>query len=116
MSNTLKLASTAIAITLLAGALASRAAATIHVMILDGESAGTYHQWRLVTPVLKKELDETGLFQVDVVTAPPAGGDFSNFRPDFGKYQVVVFNYDAPDERWPAELKASFENYMRNGG
>ena len=42
-------------------------------MILDGESGGPYHQWQLVTPVLKKELDETGLFQVDVVTAPPAG-------------------------------------------
>ncbi len=59
---------------------------------------------------------ETGLFQVDVVTAPPAGGDFSAFHPDFSKYAVVVWNYDAPDERWPAELKASFENYVRGGG
>ena len=25
-------------------------------------------------------------------------------------------NYDAPDERWPAALKASFEQYMTNGG
>jgi len=95
---------------------ASHAAGPIHVMLLDGESAGTYHQWQLVTPVLKKELDETGLFQVDVVTAPPATGDFSTFKPDFAKYQVVVLNYDAPDERWPAELKASFEKYMQNGG
>jgi hypothetical protein len=31
-------------------------------------------------------------------------------------YPVVVFNYDAPDDRWPATLKASFEEYMRNGG
>jgi type 1 glutamine amidotransferase len=29
---------------------------------------------------------------------------------------VVVWNYDAPDERWPAELKASFEKYVRGGG
>ena len=92
------------------------AAGPIHVMILDGESGGPYHQWQLVTTVLKKELDETGLFQVDVVTAPPAGGNFSGFKPDFGKYEVVVWNYDAPDERWPAELKASFEKYMINGG
>jgi type 1 glutamine amidotransferase len=56
------------------------------------------------------------LFQVDIVTAPPAGGDFSAFRPDFAKYQVVVFNYDAPDDRWPAALKASFEKYMQDGG
>ncbi len=85
-------------------------------MLLDGESGGPYHEWQLTTPVLKKELEETGLFQVDVVTAPPAGGDFSAFHPDFGKYAAVVWNYDAPDERWPAELKASFENYVRGGG
>jgi len=57
-----------------------------------------------------------GLFQVEVVTALPAGGDFSAFKPDFAKYQAVVFNYDAPDDRWPAELKASFEKYMQGGG
>jgi type 1 glutamine amidotransferase len=28
----------------------------------------------------------------------------------------VVWNYDAPDERWPDSLKASFEEYVRNGG
>lgn len=95
---------------------ASRAADPIRVMLLDGESAGSYHQWKLVTPVLKKQLDETGLFQVDVVTAPPAGGDYSAFKPDFARYQVVVLNYDAPDDRWPADLKASFEKYMQDGG
>ena len=51
-----------------------QAAAPIRVMILDGESGGSYHQWQVTTQVLKKELDETGLFQVEVVTAPPAGG------------------------------------------
>ena len=88
----------------------------IRVMLLDGESGGPYHQWQLVTQVLKKELDETGLFQVDVVTAPPPGGDFNAFSPAFAKYQAVVWNYDAPDERWPAELRASFEKYMMDGG
>ena len=88
----------------------------IRVLLLDGESGGAYHNWQQVTPVLKKELEETGLFQVDVVTAPPAGGDFRNFHPDFAKYPVVVLNYDAPDERWPADLKAAFEQYVKNGG
>jgi uncharacterized protein len=95
-------------------ATATRGDAAIRVMILDGESGGPYHKWQLVTPVLKKELEETGLFQVDVVTAPKSGEDFSAFRPDFGKYQVVVSNYDAPD--WPAELKTAFDQYMKNGG
>ncbi len=97
-------------------ALPTLAAPSIRVMLLDGESGGSYHKWQLVTPVLKKQLEETGLFQVDVVTAPPANGDFSNFKPEFSKYQVIVMNYDAPDERWSAALKASFEQYVKNGG
>lgn len=83
-------------------------------MLLDGESAGAYHDWRATTPVLKEDLEETGLFQIDVVTAPPSSSGLAGFNPDFSKYQVVVFNYDAPD--WSAALKQSFEKYMRNGG
>jgi type 1 glutamine amidotransferase len=91
-------------------------AAPARVMLLDGESGGPYHKWQLTTPVLKKQLEETGLFQVDVVTAPPADGDFSNFKPDFKKYAAVVLNYDAPDNRWSQEVKTSFEQYVREGG
>jgi type 1 glutamine amidotransferase len=90
------------------------AASPIHVMLLDGESGGPYHKWALVTPVLKKELEDTGLFSVDVVTAPPSAGDLSGFKPEFSKYQVVVSNYDAPD--WPTDLKSSFEQFVKNGG
>ncbi|HEY4361231.1 MAG TPA: ThuA domain-containing protein [Bryobacteraceae bacterium] len=111
MKKTLSLLGAAL---LLAGA--SRAAEPIRVMLLDGESAGSYHKWKLTTPLLQKQLEETGLFHVDVVTAPPAGADFGAFKPDFSKYAVVVWNYDAPDQRWPEELKAAFENYVRGGG
>ena len=37
-----------------------RAATPIRVMLLDGESAGPYHKWRVTTPVLKKELTLSG--------------------------------------------------------
>ena len=97
-------------------AVVSRAQAPVPVMILDGESGGTYHDWQRVTPVLKKMLDETGLFAATVVTAPPSGGDFSAFAPTFASYRAVVMNYDAPDERWPAALKSSFERYVSGGG
>src|SRR5690349_15785994 len=89
-------------------------AAPIQVMLLDGQSGGTYHDWRATTPVLKKQLESTGLFQVDVVTAPPSGGDFSQFKPDFKKYQVVVSNLDSPE--WPANLMQALEQYMQGGG
>jgi len=91
-----------------------RAADPIRVMILDGQSAGPYHAWRLTTPVLRKVLEETGLFRVEVVTAPESSAGLGSFKPDFAKFQVVVFNYDAPD--WPSGLESSFEQYMRNGG
>jgi hypothetical protein len=101
---------------LMLAALAVEAAPPIRVMILDGESGGPYHNWKALTPALQKQLEETGLFQVDVVTAPPANGDFSAFKPEFSKYKAIVFNYDAPDARWSAEIKASFEKYMSEGG
>jgi len=92
-----------------------RAQNPIRVMILDGEM-NPYHRWDVATPIIKKILAEPNKFAVDVVTAPPQDGDFSNFMPKFTDYQVVVLNYDAPTERWPEALKKSFEQYMSNGG
>ena len=89
-------------------------AGPIKVMILDGQSAGLFHNWKLTTPILEKELEETGLFSVTVVTAPTADGDFSSFEPNFDKYQVVVMNYDAPD--WPAAMRERLEKYLGGGG
>ena len=97
------------------GAMSAGAQAKpVRIMLLDGASGGLYHNWRLTTPVLKKELEETGLFEVTVVTAPEWGGDFSGFAPEFGKYAAVVSNYDAQD--WPENLKTQFEEYVRRGG
>jgi hypothetical protein len=85
--------------------LASTALATYYTCGAGGSSL-----------VSDKELDETGLFQVDVVTAPPAAGDFRAFTPDFGQCQVIVTNYDAPDGRWPEPLKTAFDSYVNGGG
>jgi type 1 glutamine amidotransferase/uncharacterized protein GlcG (DUF336 family) len=86
----------------------------IAVLLLDGQSGGPYHQWRVTTPILKKELEETGRFQVTVATSPQTGEDFSGFKPKFGDYQVVVSNLDAPD--WPADLRSALEQFVKNGG
>ena len=86
----------------------------IRVAILDGQSGGPYHNWRLTTPVLKKELEETGLFAVSVLTAPPSDGDFSRFKPEFKRYRAIVMNYDGPT--WPPELRTQFERYVAGGG
>jgi len=99
---------------MLLGAICPSQAAPIRVMLLDGDS-GPAHNWQMATAVLKQELDEAGIFQTDIVTAPKAdGGDFSNFKPDFSKYQVIVLNYEAND--WPDSVKVPFEAFVRNGG
>jgi uncharacterized protein len=109
----MRIAATLLLVSMAVSAQAPRA---IPVMLLDGESAGRYHDWPRVTPVLKKMLDETGLFDVTVVTAPGTTGELTGFDPKFASYRAVVMNYDAPQERWPAALKASFERYMTEGG
>lgn len=86
----------------------------ISIAIVDGQSGGTYHNWRLTTPVLKKELEETGLFEVTVITAPPSDGDFSQFNPEFSRFAAIVMNYDGPS--WPEALRAQFEQYVSGGG
>ncbi len=90
------------------------AGAPIRVLLLDGESGGTYHNWRLTSRVLRAELEETGLFEVTVVSAPASSGDFSGFKPEWSRYQVVVSNLDSPE--WPEALRAEFERYMAGGG
>ena len=90
------------------------AASPIRVLLIDGQSGGPYHAWQLTTPVLQKELEDTGLFAVTVATAPASGGDFSAFHPEFGKYQVIVSNLDSPD--WPQDLKTQFEQFVSGGG
>ena len=69
--------------------------------------------------MLKKILEDTGLFQVDVLTTPPKGGDFSSFKPEFKKYQVVVGNYNEfpTGDKLADAVKTAFEEYIvQNGG
>jgi len=49
-----------------------------------------------------------------VLTCPPSDGDFTSFKPEFGRYQVIVSNLDSPD--WPADLRTAFEQYVSGGG
>ena len=86
----------------------------IRVLLLDGQSGGPYHAWQLTSAVLKKELEDAGIFTVTISTSPKFGEDFGSFKPDFGNYQAIVLNYDAPD--WPTNLREQLEAYVKNGG
>lgn len=97
-------------LTVLLTALSSQAA-TLKALIIDGQNN---HDYKTTTPHLKKLLEETGHFTVDVATSPAAKGDIKSFRPKFADYKVVISNYNG--EPWSDETKADFESYVKNGG
>ena len=91
--------------------MAATAAPKLKALIVDGQNN---HDWKSTTPVLKRLLEETGRFDVDVATTPPQGGDMSAFQPNFAAYRVIVSNYNG--EPWSHATQAAFEKYMRAGG
>lgn len=86
-------------------------AAPIRVLIVDGQNN---HDYRSTTPHLKKVLEETGLFTVDIATSPGRGGDMSGFKPEFSKYRVIVSNYNG--QPWSSQTQEAFVNFVRGGG
>ncbi len=92
-------------------AAVSSAAPAMKALIVDGQNN---HNWQETTPELKKLLEETGLFSVDVLTTPAKGQDFSQFKPTFAGYNVVVMNYTGDD--WPQAAKDALEAYVSKGG
>jgi type 1 glutamine amidotransferase len=93
--------------------LSTFAATPIKVMLLTGQS-NRFHDWTKSGPLVKTYLEQTGLFAVDVVTAPAKDVETSDFNPKFSGYGVVVLDYETID--WPAATKQALVDYMKNGG
>src|SRR5258708_27404962 len=86
----------------------------IKVLILDGQNN---HDWKNTTPLLKKYLEETGIFEVTVATTPPkksAPEAWQSFAPAFAAYRLVVLNYNG--DAWPESVRTAFETFVRNDG
>ena len=92
-------------------AVVAEAAPPHKALIVTGQNG---HDWKGTTPVLKKLLEETGLFAVDVAVSPAKGEDMSGFKPKFADYDLVVSNYQG--DAWPEETKKAFVEYVKNGG
>ncbi len=90
------------------------ASPVMHKILLITGQSNPYHDWTKSSPLVKKYLEETGLFTVDVATTPRRGADMSGFRPDFKPYAAVVVVYEG--DEWPAATKAAFVDYMKHGG
>lgn len=97
-----------------AGGLVADEAKPLKVLIIDGQNN---HKWKETTPVLTKALESSGRFTVDVSTTPAKGAaadDWKSWRPDFGKYDAVLSNYNG--EPWPEVVEKQFEKYVSEGG
>jgi uncharacterized protein len=105
---------TFLALTLLAVLGTAGSAAHLKALIITGQDAA--HAWDKTAPMLQSMLEETGLFEVDVYTSPPKGGDMSKFQPTFEGYDVVVMNYGFDGDSWPDKVNQAFEKYVREGG
>jgi len=82
------------------------AAGKIRVLIIDGQNN---HNWRATTPLMKRELEETGRFTVAVSSnlkpgdAPGEIAETVPFPPDLSRYDVIVSNYNGA--AWPVSSR-----------
>lgn len=102
----------------LSAALAlSAIAAPKKALIIDGRNN---HDWQATTPILKRLLEETKLFTVEVATAPADNERLKSFHPKFAEYALIVLNYNdfGPKNAgdWPAATQDDFLAYVKNGG
>ncbi len=84
----------------------------IKTMIATGQDGS--HWWKGANDAIKRTLENTGLFTVDIITTPDWGGDMKLFDPDFKKYDLVVVNYGG--ETWVEKTRKNFEKYVSDGG
>src|SRR5947207_11674349 len=78
----------------------------LKALIVDGQN--NHKNWPETTQMMKKYLEDTGRFAVDVATTAPQGTDAS-YKPEFKKYDVVVSNYNGA--AWPKETQTAFNEY-----
>lgn len=88
----------------------------VRVVIIDGQNN---HKWRVTTPYLKRILEKSGRFTVDVSSnlkkgdKPGVVKPTVTFPPDLKNYDVVLSNYNGA--AWPAEFKKTFESRLHEG-
>jgi type 1 glutamine amidotransferase len=105
-------------------------------LIIDGQN--NHAMWPKTTFMMKKYLEDTGLFTVDIARTKytwqgdnllkqyPLEGvptealkqskSDPDFKPAFSKYDVVVSNFGYNAAPWPDETKKSFDEYVSGGG
>src|SRR5262245_47200233 len=81
----------------------------LKALIVDGQN--NHGNWPQTTKMMKKYLEETGKFTVDVATTAPGRATDPNFKPEFKNYAVVVSNYNGA--AWPEATQTAFIDYVK---
>lgn len=87
------------------------APAVIKTLIITGQNN---HNWKVSSPILEQILDDSTLFDADIATSPPQGGNMAEFTVDFSVYQLVVLDYNG--DEWAEPMKKAFLDFVRSGG
>ncbi len=85
----------------------------IKVLLIDGQSKHHSH-WKEWSPILLLQLNESGMFQIDIATSPMKGESLDNFNPKFRNYDVIVSTYNG--DNWSARAQRNLEKFMTLGG
>ncbi|MDR1925347.1 MAG: ThuA domain-containing protein [Planctomycetaceae bacterium] len=99
----------------------------IKTLIIDGDNN---HNWKATTPLLKKLLEDTGRFVVDVISLEKSGGIYNvgsatfgqelvgkEFTPVFDKFELVVLNFNNHrGGSWSEATRKGFEKFVADGG
>ena len=105
------------AIAALAFALPTVAADPIKVLIVDGQNN---HNWRGTTPILRKTLEDTKLFKVDVATTPSKPGgpqkpkDFATNDQAKKVYAEALAAFEEANAKYKKEMavwRPTFSDY-----
>ena len=94
----------------------------LRVLIVDGRNP--YHDWQVTSPLMKRILEDSGRFQVEIATVPvpeqyqsmatePPPVQEQDFHPKFSEYDVVIGNYIG--SRWPAQVEQEFLDFVAGG-
>ena len=117
-------------------AFAQEDAPKIKVLIIDGQN--NHGDWPKTTAMMKKYLEDSGRFTVDVErTKFTANGQKHfpkyelndgktyehgkaktdpDFKPNFSYYDVVLSNFGYGAADWPKETQTAFEKFVGGGG
>ncbi len=101
------------AVALLAAPAAAQGTGKIRVVIIDGQNN---HNWRATTPFMKKALEDTGRFTVDVSSNlkpndKPGSVPTVPFPPHLSRYDVVLSNYNGAS--WPADFNKQLDEALK---